>query len=270
MATNSVQSSESAADALVASKIAPDAVRTQEIANGTITGTDVASETLTAGHLAMGSVGSSEIGSGAVGDEELFDGGSWNLTSPLTIQGARVNIPNLGADSVSVRGDAISLQSDLTAVNIIRAGDLRCNNCLNDTDLAPDAVGASELVSTGVGAGTYGGSTSVPQITVDQDGRVRSASNVAMTEGDPTVTAAWVKDGVSWAELKGQGMPAGFQDDVDHSGRKNDGSCYWQVTGFCNNCGEQSAACPSGYFMNGLRGTTTSTVITSIQCCRVE
>ena len=36
-------------------------------------------------------------------------------------------------------------------------------------------------------------------------------------ETDPTVTN-WVKDGVSWAELKSQGMPPGFTDDVDNVG----------------------------------------------------
>ncbi|MBU4201128.1 MAG: tail fiber domain-containing protein, partial [Verrucomicrobia bacterium] len=42
--------------------------------------------------------------------------------------------------------------------------------------------------------------------------------NVGITaETDPTVVG-WVKDGESWAELKGQGMPAGFADDVDNVG----------------------------------------------------
>ncbi|MCG2679103.1 MAG: tail fiber domain-containing protein, partial [Kiritimatiellae bacterium] len=42
--------------------------------------------------------------------------------------------------------------------------------------------------------------------------------NVGITaETDPTVVG-WVKDGESWAELKGQGMPAGFADDVDNMG----------------------------------------------------
>ncbi|MCG2679578.1 MAG: tail fiber domain-containing protein, partial [Kiritimatiellae bacterium] len=42
--------------------------------------------------------------------------------------------------------------------------------------------------------------------------------NVGITvETDPTVVA-WVKDGVTWSELKTQGMPAGFADDVDNVG----------------------------------------------------
>jgi hypothetical protein len=47
--------------------------------------------------------------------------------------------------------------------------------------LAVNAVGDSALSSTGVTAGTYGNSTSVPTFTVDEDGRLTSASNTSIS-----------------------------------------------------------------------------------------
>jgi hypothetical protein len=52
----------------------------------------------------------------------------------------------------------------------------------------PNSIGATELSSTGVGANTYGSSSSVPQITVDADGRITSATNVSIVTGDGSVT----------------------------------------------------------------------------------
>lgn len=43
------------------------------------------------------------------------------------------------------------------------------------------AVGATELASSGVTAATYGSSTLVPVVTIDQDGRVTSATTAAVT-----------------------------------------------------------------------------------------
>lgn len=53
-------------------------------------------------------------------------------------------------------------------------------------DVTIDNVGVTTLADTAVGAGTYGNSTNVPQITVDSKGRITSASNVAISV--PTVT----------------------------------------------------------------------------------
>lgn len=45
------------------------------------------------------------------------------------------------------------------------------------------SIGATELADTAVTPGTYGDATHVPQITVDQDGRITAASDVAITGG---------------------------------------------------------------------------------------
>ena len=44
-------------------------------------------------------------------------------------------------------------------------------------------ITAAQLANTGVAATTYGGASSIPAITVDAQGRITSASNVAVTAG---------------------------------------------------------------------------------------
>ncbi len=52
-----------------------------------------------------------------------------------------------------------------------------------------DAVGtALDLSNTGVGAGTYGSASNVPQITVDAKGRITNASNVAIAISPNQIT----------------------------------------------------------------------------------
>lgn len=43
------------------------------------------------------------------------------------------------------------------------------------------SIGAPELASSGVTLGVYGDSTNIPQITVDADGRITAASNIAVS-----------------------------------------------------------------------------------------
>jgi len=51
--------------------------------------------------------------------------------------------------------------------------------------IAANAVGAPELASTAVTAGSYGDATHVGQFTVDADGRLTAAANVAVSAGIP-------------------------------------------------------------------------------------
>lgn len=56
-------------------------------------------------------------------------------------------------------------------------------------DLANSSVTAAKLANTAVTAGSYGTGTQVSQITVDAQGRITSASNVAITGAAPTGAA---------------------------------------------------------------------------------
>ena len=76
----------------------------------------------------------------------------------------------------------------LTAIN--------ANNIVNSTitgdKIAAGTIGSSNLTTTGVSAGSYGGTSNIPVVTVDAQGRVSYAANVALSlnnvTGDLTVS----------------------------------------------------------------------------------
>lgn len=63
------------------------------------------------------------------------------------------------------------------------------------TGIAAGSIGPTELASTAVTPGTYGDASNVPQITVDADGRVTSATQVAVSGGGGTGGVLPVVDG---------------------------------------------------------------------------
>lgn len=50
-------------------------------------------------------------------------------------------------------------------------------------------IGATQIAASGVTPGTYGGATTAPQFTVDADGRVTTAANVALSGAPPSGAA---------------------------------------------------------------------------------
>jgi len=64
----------------------------------------------------------------------------------------------------------------------IDAGDI-LPNAVTTAAIADGAVGTSELTTTGVSAGSYGGASNVTTITVDSKGRISYAANVAIETG---------------------------------------------------------------------------------------
>ena len=77
-------------------------VDTTDIANGTIGAADIGTDVITAVELAANSVG----------DSELFNGGTWNLTSPLIIAGGNVDVDSL--TSGLINGQTISSTANFT------------------------------------------------------------------------------------------------------------------------------------------------------------
>jgi len=88
--------------------------------------------------------------------------------------------------SGTITGDKLGL----TAIN--------ANNIVNGTitgdKIASATIGSSNLTTTGVSAGNYGGSSNISSITVDSQGRLTYAANVALSlnsvTGDLTVSNA--------------------------------------------------------------------------------
>lgn len=60
-------------------------VDSTDIADGTVSSTDILDGTIVAGDIAANIITGNKIAGDAIGDSELFNGGTWNLSSQLTI-----------------------------------------------------------------------------------------------------------------------------------------------------------------------------------------
>jgi hypothetical protein len=58
------------------------------------------------------------------------------------------------------------------------------NNSVTTDKIVDDAVTADKLADTSVTPGVYGGSTAIPVVTVDQQGRLTNVVNTAIVVGD--------------------------------------------------------------------------------------
>lgn len=118
-----------------------------------------------------------------------------NGTNNLVIlhigNGSATQVPSDGSVTTpriatgAVTGDKLGL----TAIN--------ANNIVDGTitgdKMVANTIGSSNLTTTGVAAGVYGGSTAIPVITVDTQGRLSSASNTTITI--PPATAVFANSG---------------------------------------------------------------------------
>jgi hypothetical protein len=94
-----------------------------------------------------------------------------------------VTTPRIAAGAVT--GDKFGLTS-INANNIVNAS-------ITGDKMVANTIGSSNLTTTGVAAGVYGGSTAIPVITVDTQGRLSSASNTTITI--PPATAVFANSG---------------------------------------------------------------------------
>lgn len=124
-----------------------------------------------------GGIGSTELASTAVTPGTYGDSSHYAI---ITVD-ADGRITSASNQAVSAgytdeqAQDAIGAMVDGTTIEYIDATPL--------LRVKAGGIGANELASTTVTPGTYGDATHSPQITVDADGRITAASNVAVSGG---------------------------------------------------------------------------------------
>jgi hypothetical protein len=98
--------------------------------------------------------------------------------------GNATNIPSITVDALGRITSASNVAISATVANtqitgLITSGQI---DSVANTQIT-GTLTAAQLQNTGVTATTYGGASSIPAITVDAQGRITSASNVAVVAG---------------------------------------------------------------------------------------
>ena len=117
--------------------------------------------------------------------------GTNNLVVLHLGNGSATQVPSDGSVTTqtiaagAVTGNKLGLTS-INANNIVNA-------TITGDKIVTNTIGSSNLTTTGVAAGVYGGSSAIPVITVDAQGRLSSASNTTITI--PPSTAVFANSG---------------------------------------------------------------------------
>ena len=102
----------------------------------------------------------------------------WGGTTWITLDGSG------DISSVSLVSDSGTLTDNAGAVSFTISGDTGISTTASGSTLEID------LDDTAVTLGTYGSSTSIPNFTVDQQGRITNAGSNTITVGDATISVA--------------------------------------------------------------------------------
>ena len=90
--------------------------------------------------------------------------------------------PSVGTGNIIVRFRAYVVTKIVPDDETVTAA-MIANNSITGVKITSNTISSSSLTTTGVSSGSYGGTGNTVSITVDSQGRITSAANVASTGG---------------------------------------------------------------------------------------
>ena len=120
-----------------------------------------------------GSVTSVKFADGAVSTAKIADG---------SVTGSKIAVASVAGNVLianTITGDKLG-QTSISTNNIV-------DGAITGDKIAANTIPSADLTTTGISAGSYGGSSSVPVITVDAQGRLSYAANVSLSAANTPI-----------------------------------------------------------------------------------